>query len=159
MQTKITARRPVQKLEINLVSSWARLQTEKATLQGKRQRSWSGFLFFSSLSSSWPGYLFSNSKARCKPESKVACHRSNPLHRLRQVPCSRDFQPLIFSKASQIHIFPLSVSGLRQELFPDAITAKRSLSDSDHSLPGLLSIHCCFVDLKERVLHIWVGWR
>jgi len=30
------------------------------------------------------GYLFSNSKARCKPESKVACHRSNPLHRLRQ---------------------------------------------------------------------------
>jgi len=30
------------------------------------------------------GYLFSNAKARCKPESKVACHRSNPLHRLRQ---------------------------------------------------------------------------
>lgn len=30
------------------------------------------------------GYLFSNSKARCKPEAKVACHRSNPLHRLRQ---------------------------------------------------------------------------
>ena len=66
-------------------------------------------------------------------------------------------RPLIFSKASQILIFPLSVSGLRQELFPDAITAKRPLSDPDHSLPGLLSIHCCFVDLKERVLHIWVG--
>ena len=33
----------------------------------------------------WAGYLFSNAKARCKPESKVACHRSNPLHRLRQV--------------------------------------------------------------------------
>jgi len=30
------------------------------------------------------GFLFSNAKARCKPESKVACHRSNPLHRLRQ---------------------------------------------------------------------------
>ena len=65
----------------------------------------------------------------------------------------------IFKSVTNSYISNISVSGLRQELFPDAITAKRSLFDSDHSLPGLLSIHCCFVDLKERVLHIWVGWR
>lgn len=52
------------------------------------------------------------------------------------------------SVASQLLINPPSVSGLRQELFPDAITAKRPLSDSDHSLPGLLSIH--------RIVVLWI---
>ena len=65
----------------------------------------------------------------------------------------------IFKSVTNSYVSNISVSGLRQELFPDAITAKRSLFDSDHSLPGLLSIHCYFVDLKERVLYIWVGWR
>ena len=44
----------------------------------------------------WAGYLFSNAKARCKPESKVACHRSNPLHRLRQVFFNVHFSWIIF---------------------------------------------------------------
>jgi len=38
-----------------------------------------------------PGYLFSNSKARCKPESQVACHRSSPLQDFRKVHATTKF--------------------------------------------------------------------
>lgn len=61
------------------------------------------------LTPNFAGYLFSNSRARCKPESKVACHRSNPLAKFRQVsPMFAYFPALtsvfIFSFSNLVHV-------------------------------------------------------
>ena len=134
------------------------LQTAKATLQGKRQ----------TLTRSLPVFHFSNSNiiiiinlARLpllEQQGEVQAGVEGGLPSVQPPPQAQTGSMLkrfatsfIFkSVASQLLINPLSVSGLRQELFPDAITAKRPLSDSDHSLPGLLSIHCIVV--------LWI-WR